>query len=171
MSGVDKSKIKPVPIEKTLTLVNNFLVTTSVFLNSFSENVEKKIAKISHKLTEMEVLLAVFEAKLNSVPMLEEVQPPPGVGSSSSQTTGAQPSAAASSSSSSQPGSGVPPPPPPPLSGSTEITPASAESTWGEEYKSFEKMLKVGVPFMVVQQKAVAAGLDGAVIERIAASF
>lgn len=68
---VDPSRIKPVTLQKTLLLINNFVVNTSIFLNSFSESCEKKISAVSSKVTELEILLAVLEAKLNSIPGLE----------------------------------------------------------------------------------------------------
>lgn len=69
--SVDPSRIKPVTLQKTLLLINNFVVNTSIFLNSFSESCEKKISAVSSKVTELEILLAVLEAKLNSIPGLE----------------------------------------------------------------------------------------------------
>ena len=59
--SLDKTKIKPVPVQKTLILINNFIVNTTQFFNAFSETVEKKVSKISNKITEIEILLAVLE--------------------------------------------------------------------------------------------------------------
>lgn len=39
-----------------------------VFLNQFSESCENKISRVSTKVTELEILLSVLEAKLNSIP-------------------------------------------------------------------------------------------------------
>ena len=59
---VDPSKIKPIPLSTTLLLVNQFITQTTVFLNSFSEAMEKKISKVSSRVTELEILMSVFEA-------------------------------------------------------------------------------------------------------------
>jgi Subunit CCDC53 of WASH complex len=46
--------------------VNNFIVNTTTFLNDFSQDCEGKFMKISSRITDLETLLMVFEAKLNS---------------------------------------------------------------------------------------------------------
>ena len=66
---VDKKVIKPVPLQKTLILVNNFLVHTADLFNSFSSTVEDKISNISSKITELEILLSVLDVELKSTPL------------------------------------------------------------------------------------------------------
>jgi hypothetical protein len=51
MEGIEPSKIKPLPMQTTLLLVNQFVTQTTVFLNSFSETIEKKISKVSSRGT------------------------------------------------------------------------------------------------------------------------
>ena len=60
---IEPSKIRPLPTQTTLLLVNQFIVQTTSFLNSFSETIEKKISKVSSRVTELEILLAVFEVR------------------------------------------------------------------------------------------------------------
>ena len=67
-----QSKVKPVPIPKTLLLVNNFVSSTTSFLNHFSNLCEEKLIYISEKVTELEIMLAMLEAKLRSIPQLCE---------------------------------------------------------------------------------------------------
>ena len=63
--------MRPVPIQQTLLLLNNFITNTTVFLSEFSDSCEKKISKVSAKINEIEITMAVLEAKLNSIPGLE----------------------------------------------------------------------------------------------------
>ena len=60
-------QIKAIPIQKTILAVNNFVVTTTIFLNNFSMSCEEKFMKISSRITDLETVLLIFEAKLNSV--------------------------------------------------------------------------------------------------------
>jgi len=169
---VEPSKIKPLPTQTTLLLVNQFVVQTTMFLNSFSETIEKKISKVSSRVTELEILLAVFEAKLNSIPG----------GSDSSPASAPAPAAAAAapSSSSTPPPPTAPPgqkPPPPPAGGggsggahtagstyttaTATATTASADTEEGggsvvgpmvkdhPDYAKFFKMLKVCISVTV----------------------
>lgn len=70
---VDLSQLRAIPLRKTLLLVNNFVSNTSRYLNHFSAVCEDKMATISHKLTHLEIQLAILETKLNSIPDLDHV--------------------------------------------------------------------------------------------------
>lgn len=150
--------------------MNNFVANTADFFNSFSETIEKKISKVSNKVTELETLLAVLEAKLNSIPGLEGVPPvidsaPPP---SSSVPHSAQPEAQSVS-------GAAPPSSAPAETSTTEISTEVVASGYGDssmipilqhpDYEAYFKLLRVGVPGPVVQAKIVAAGLDGSVID------
>lgn len=168
-----------------MILVNNFVANTTVFFNNFTEIIEKKISKVSNKITEVEILLAVLEAKLNSVPGLESIDTKaaatapqaapkpaePPIGSATSAPPAPAPPAASSA-----------PPPPPSDSGKSGAAPepaAVAPEPEVEEvkapsladdpdYAQFIRLLKVGVPLFVVQAKAAAAGLDPSKLEPFA---
>jgi hypothetical protein len=144
-------------------LLNNFVANTTSFFNAFSETVEKRISSVSSKITDLETLLAVLEAKLNSVPDLEsiEVVPPPAQTAPAVHTTATtapvhdiaplgEPSAA----------------PIPPAEAATATVDANmCPVSEHPDYSAFFKLLKVGVPPFVVQAKIVAAGLDGSMID------
>ena len=49
-------------------MVNYFILNTSQFLNSFANVTEQKIHGIDEKLDELEAVIALFEAKFNSLP-------------------------------------------------------------------------------------------------------
>jgi len=152
-----------------------------VFLNSFSESCEKKISAVSSKVTELEILLAVLEAKLNSIPGLEF---------NSSDLPTAAPTAASTphERASDPPDSLSPPAPPappaPPVPPTTSAAGASEDAALSTsvvvaggppdgmvaakdhpDYAGFFKMLRVGVPTAVVANKMSGAGLDSSVLD------
>lgn len=155
----------------SLLLVNNFLISTTNFINQFSETVEKKISGISTKVTELEILLAVLEAKLNSIPGLEfsSADLPP-MQQSNGTSHAPSPSPA---------GPGAAPAPPPTSSSATaaaaavaapaaapaEVKPAGVAAKDHPDYAAFFKMLRVGVPQQVVAGKMTAAGFNAAILD------
>ena len=63
---VDLSQIAPpVPVRKTIMVVNQFVVNTTHFLNTFASVCETKLAKVSADLDRVHVLLALLETKIN----------------------------------------------------------------------------------------------------------
>lgn len=120
-------------------------MSSTSFLNTFTENAELKISKISNKITELEILLAVLEAKLNSVPGLDVQEEEP-----SSIPTATTPTVQTETSESE-------------ARSDTAAPSVSAEDR--SKYAEFEKMLKVGVPSFVVEAKMAAAGLDPGMLQ------
>jgi len=127
----------------------------------FSDTVEKKIAKVSNRITDLETLLAVFEAKLNSVPDLDadENKSTHITSSLNIPATVEQPSASSNN-------------------GSTvlraeesmlDVLPSSSQRkvpvSEHPSYVQFFTLLKVGVPSFVVQAKVSAAGLDPSMVD------
>lgn len=172
---------------KTLVLINNFIASTSVFFNNFTEVIEDKISKLSNKITDVEILLAVLEAKLNSIPGLDHIEaakaPAPATSNASSSNPSSSNTSAHSTAASPAPASA-------PVNAntpqSTESTTAAAAAQPSNEasapaaeeeapkppsladdpdYGPFFRLLKVGVPLFVVQAKAAAAGLDPSAFE------
>ena len=157
MNGTPQT-IKPVPMALTLILINNFMISTTNFVNSFSETVEKKISNISSKVTELEILLAVLEAKLNSIPGLEfssgdlpPTAPPSSSAPATSVPAGALPSSSTAPAQAAPAAAAAPPPPPQQAGIAAKDHPS---------YAPFFKMLRVGVPQPVVTGKVTAAGLN-----------
>jgi Ca2+-binding EF-hand superfamily protein len=149
-------QIKPIPIHKTLLLVNNFVVSTSAFINEFAEACETKISGVSSKINELEILLAVLEAKLGSIPGLDSV-------GAATNLPPLQKEAEVPANLPTVPNAAPEP--------AVAAAPAPAASAGGPpikddpEYAPFFKMLKVGVPMPVVQQKVAASGLDPSLLE------
>ncbi|DAZ94703.1 TPA: hypothetical protein N0F65_000018 [Lagenidium giganteum] len=67
---MDLTQLPAIPITKSLLLVNNFVSNTTRFLNHFAHECEERINKVSTNLTRVEILLAILEAKPNSIPDL-----------------------------------------------------------------------------------------------------
>lgn len=123
---VDLSQLPMIPMAKSLLLVNNFVANTTRFLNHFANDCEERITRVSTSLTRVEILLAILEAKLDSIPDLE-------VTDSEIQAAGQSISGEAPLQASVEPSIGIdsqdlpstdagfgfvpPPPPPPPPSG------------------------------------------------------
>jgi len=165
--SLDKTKIKPIPIQKTLSLINNFVISSTSFFNTFTENVETKISKISNKITELEILLAVLEAKLNSVPGIDipveqtpQQQPASQKAEQKSEIPLPQQDILPELNTSQQEYNESYSMPPP----SVEEPQPVADPIDRSKYVEFEKFLKVGVPTFVVRAKVIAAGLDPTVL-------
>jgi WASH complex subunit CCDC53 len=150
-------------------LINNFVLNTAVFLNSFAETVERKISIVSNKVTELEILLTVLEEKLNSVPGLEVEgsAPVPQASAPVSQPAPTTSATTAPPPSTPAPPSGPSSAPPPPALAAQEAPVEAPKPSLADDpdYAPFVKMIKVGVPKFVVVAKATAAGLDGARLE------
>ena len=146
-------QIHPVPIQKTLLLINNFVFNTTSFLNNFTDSCEKKLSRVSGKLSELEILLVVLEAKLDSVPDLSGSTPAPAATSAA-----AAPAAAPSSTPAPAAADAAPTP-----SSAPEPAPAPVDSGMvavedHPDYRPFAKLLKVGVPLQAAKNKLMAAG-------------
>ena len=49
-------------------MMNYFILNTSQFLNAFANVTERNIHKIDNKLDDLETIIAIYEAKLDSLP-------------------------------------------------------------------------------------------------------
>uniref|UniRef100_M4C1M4 Uncharacterized protein n=1 Tax=Hyaloperonospora arabidopsidis (strain Emoy2) TaxID=559515 RepID=M4C1M4_HYAAE len=67
---MDLSQLPAIPAAKSLLLINNFVANTTRFLNHFAHECEERITRVSDNVTRVEILLAILEAKLNSIPDL-----------------------------------------------------------------------------------------------------
>ncbi|KAE9122313.1 hypothetical protein PF005_g7178 [Phytophthora fragariae] len=67
---VDLSQLPSIPAAQSLLLINNFVANTTRFLNHFAHECEERITRVSDNVTRVEILLAILEAKLSSIPDL-----------------------------------------------------------------------------------------------------
>jgi len=185
MSSLDLQKVKPLPIQKTIALINNFILISTNFLNNLSETCEKRLSIVSSKATELEILLAVLEAKLNSIPGLEfSENSKPGIelnlASKTIPTADTQNTTAQTTFSN-----------PPDNSNNQNVNIANPNQTVNSptemnshqnnsnsilakdhpSYEPFFKMSRLGVPLQAVKNKVIQAGLNPDIIDDPEASI
>ncbi|XP_040886393.1 WASH complex subunit 3 [Toxotes jaculatrix] len=168
-SGVDLTKVPAIQQRRVVAYLNQFVVHTVRFLNRFSSVCEEKLANISLRIQQIETTLCILEAKLSSIPGLEDVTID---GISQQQTTQANGPTAAPQSQTGGPPAGTLPPPEPaqtaPEAAATQKAEAAAAAAAENvmtvakdpRYARYLKMVQVGVPVMAIRNKMVMEGLD-----------
>ena len=94
---IDVNATSAIPFDRTINLVNIFILKSTEFLNNFSLHSESQLREIGRRLNQVEALISILESKLDSIPNL-------GVSSS-------VPSQPASTPTTSDPSESLPPPP------------------------------------------------------------
>ncbi|KAJ4924873.1 hypothetical protein JOQ06_003823 [Pogonophryne albipinna] len=176
-SGVDLTKVPAIQQRRVVAYLNQFVVHTVRFLNRFSTVCEEKLANISLRIQQIETTLSILEAKLSSIPGLEDVtieglsqrQPAQANG----QANG--PSTATQSQTGGPPAGSLPPPE---ISQAAQTAPepatppqveAAAENVMtvakDPRYARYLKMVQVGVPVMAIKNKMVLEGLDSNLLD------
>lgn len=163
---LDPNTLRPIAIQKTLLLVNTFVISTVEFLNSFVDNCEKRLCHVSSRISEMETILQILDTKLNSIPSLDYSSNDLPASASRTTDMSSQPSSndqsqQNASDSNNQSGSKAPPPPPPPSGNPEPVMPAGmiAAKDHPAIYAIF-KLLRVGVPEGIVRSKLQDKGFD-----------
>ncbi|XP_034433986.1 WASH complex subunit 3 isoform X4 [Hippoglossus hippoglossus] len=109
-SGVDLTKVPAIQQRRIVAYLNQFVVHTVRFLNRFSTVCEEKLANISLRIQQIETTLSILEAKLSSIPGLEDVTIE-GIGQPQQPTAQANgPTAATQSQAGAPPAEMLPPP-------------------------------------------------------------
>jgi hypothetical protein len=62
---MDPREQPPVPVKKTLVIVNHFIIQTTRFLNHFSTLAEEKLQKVFHDINRIETTLVLLESRLH----------------------------------------------------------------------------------------------------------
>jgi hypothetical protein len=65
---IDYTGQPPVDFKRTNTLTNYLILNTAQFLNSFSQVAESKLHLVDEKLDEIETIISLYEAKMESMP-------------------------------------------------------------------------------------------------------
>uniref|UniRef100_UPI003AACC673 WASH complex subunit 3 isoform X3 n=1 Tax=Centroberyx gerrardi TaxID=166262 RepID=UPI003AACC673 len=146
-SGVDLTKVPAIQQRRVVAYLNQFVVHTVRFLNRFSTVCEEKLANISLRIQQIETTLSILEAKLSSIPGLEDVTVE---GVSQRQTAEANgPTASQSQTDEAAP---------------EQKAEAAAENVMtvakDPRYARYLKMVQVGVPVMAIKNKMVMEGLN-----------
>jgi len=175
--AVDLTKAPPINCKRTLAFVNHFITHTVQFLNRFSGDCEQKLSGVHNRITNLELTLGLLEAKLASIPGLENVQA--SAKQSTQQPTQQpinQPTTQPTTQPISQPDKSsevAQPSPSVELSTSLEVpesdaqdTPVSANPVSADpRYARFFKMVKMGVPEPAVKVKMTAEGIDPDILD------
>ncbi|XP_029351469.1 WASH complex subunit 3 isoform X3 [Echeneis naucrates] len=149
-SGVDLTKVPAIQQRRIVAYLNQFVVHTVRFLNRFSTVCEEKLANISLRIQQIETTLCILEAKLSSIPGLEDVTVD---GVSQQQTAQANGPTTASQSPQT-------PPEAAPLQKAEEAEENVMTVAKDPRYARYLKMVQVGVPVMAIRNKMVMEGLD-----------
>ncbi|XP_036977978.1 WASH complex subunit 3 [Acanthopagrus latus] len=164
-SGVDLTKVPAIQQRRVVAYLNQFVVHTVRFLNRFSTVCEEKLSNISLRIQQIETTLCILEAKLSSIPGLEDVTV-----DGLSQRKPAQANGTASAHQNQTDGPPAEPLPPPgpaqtaPEPATTQKAEAPADNVMtvakDPRYARYLKMVQVGVPVMAIRNKMVLEGLD-----------
>lgn len=162
-SGVDLTKVPAIQQRRVVAYLNQFVVHTVRFLNRFSTVCEEKLSNISLRIQQIETTLCILEAKLSSIPGLEDVTVDGLSQRQPAQSNG--PTAASQSQTKSPPAVSLPPPEPTqaaPEPAATQKAAAENVMTVAKDprYARYLKMVQVGVPVMAIRNKMVLEGLD-----------
>lgn len=165
-SGVDLTKVPAIQQRRTVAYLNQFIVHTVRFLNRFSTVCEEKLASISLRVQQIETTLCILEAKLSSIPGLEDVTVDEVSPQQNNQTNGLS---VRQRETENAPEESMPhtesvqsQPEPPTIQRAEETTPDMNVITVSKDprYARYLKMVQVGVPVMAIKNKMVLEGLD-----------
>ncbi|XP_031205306.1 WASH complex subunit 3 isoform X1 [Mastomys coucha] len=165
-SGIDLTKVPAIQQKRTVAFLNQFVVHTVQFLNRFSAVCEEKLADLSLRIQQIETTLNILDAKLSSIPGLEDVTvevSPLSVttvtNGSHSETTSEQPQMYIKTlQQNSRQDSGV----------QESEVPSENVLTVAKDprYARYLKMVQVGVPVMAIRDKMISEGLDPELLEK-----
>lgn len=158
-SGIDLTKVPAIQQKRTVAFLNQFVVHTVQFLNRFSTVCEEKLADLSLRIQQIETTLNILDAKLSSIPGLDDVTvevSPLSVTSvtngSRSETTSEQPQQNSTQDSGPQ---------------ESEVSSESILTVAKDpRYARYLKMVQVGVPVMAIRNKMISEGLDPELLEK-----
>ncbi|XP_077628397.1 WASH complex subunit 3 isoform X3 [Crocuta crocuta] len=185
-SGIDLTKVPAIQQKRTVAFLNQFVVHTVQFLNRFSTVCEEgrverdnsrivsrkeqiphphtphhqKLADLSLRIQQIETTLNILDAKLSSIPGLDdvtfEVSPVNTTGitnESHSETTSEKSQQNSLQDSGPQ---------------ESEVTPENILTVAKDpRYARYLKMVQVGVPVMAIRNKMISEGLDPDLLEKI----
>ncbi|XP_003405343.1 WASH complex subunit 3 isoform X1 [Loxodonta africana] len=158
-SGIDLTKVPAIQQKRTVAFLNQFVVHTVQFLNHFSTICEEKLADLSLRIQQIETTLNILDAKLSSIPGLDDVTFEVPAVSVNSVKNGPQSEATSvqsrqNSVQDSGPREGE-------VAAENILTVAK-----DPRYARYLKMVQVGVPVLAIRNKMISEGLDPDLIER-----
>ncbi|XP_070310150.1 WASH complex subunit 3 isoform X1 [Odocoileus virginianus] len=166
-SGIDLTKVPAIQQKRTVAFLNQFVVHTVQFLNRFSTVCEEKLADLSLRIQQIETTLNILDAKLSSIPGLDDVTFEVSPVNVTRITNGTHSEATSEQSQIYTPcslqqnslqDSGPQ---------ESEVTPENILTVAKDpRYARYLKMVQVGVPVMAIRNKMISEGLDPDLLER-----
>ncbi|XP_074019276.1 WASH complex subunit 3 isoform X3 [Numenius arquata] len=157
-SGIDLTKVPAIQQKRTVAFLNQFVVHTVQFLNRFSTVCEEKLSALSLRIQQIETTLNILDAKLSSIPGLEDVKCQMSSANMNSVTNG--PVAQATTDQQTQNNiheEGLQ---------KTEVVTENVITVAKDpRYARYLKMVQVGVPVMAIRNKMISEGLNPDLLE------
>ncbi|XP_012906977.1 WASH complex subunit 3 isoform X2 [Mustela putorius furo] len=161
-SGIDLTKVPAIQQKRTVAFLNQFVVHTVQFLNRFSTVCEEKLADLSLRIQQIETTLNILDAKLSSIPGLDDVTFEVSPVSVTGVTKESHSETASEKSQNSLQDSGPQ---------ESEVTPENILTVAKDpRYARYLKMVQVGVPVMAIRNKMISEGLDPDLLEKTRSS-
>ncbi|XP_021030080.1 WASH complex subunit 3 isoform X2 [Mus caroli] len=157
-SGIDLTKVPAIQQKRTVAFLNQFVVHTVQFLNRFSAVCEEKLADLSLRIQQIETTLNILDAKLSSIPGLEDVTVEVSPLNVTAVTNGSHSETTSEQLQNSTQDSGV----------QESEAPSENVLTVAKDprYARYLKMVQVGVPVMAIRDKMISEGLDPELLEK-----
>ncbi|XP_050752794.1 WASH complex subunit 3 isoform X3 [Gymnogyps californianus] len=157
-SGIDLTKVPAIQQKRTVAFLNQFVVHTVQFLNRFSTVCEEKLSALSLRIQQIETTLNILDAKLSSIPGLEDVKFEVSSANMNRVTNG--PVAQATTDQQTQNDiheEGLQ---------KTEVVTENVRTVAKDpRYARYLKMVQVGVPVMAIRNKMISEGLNPDLLE------
>jgi len=164
LKSLDYKQIPPIPYRKTVSLVNNFVINTTEFLNKFSYLCEQKLSKVTSEIERLEITLNILEAKLASIPGLEGA-----VQAAAAEEVPSMPVAPSYQSAPISNGGGRDSEEDPEEEAGSQVVEAPRGSFLkvkdDPRFKSYFTLLRVGAPLTQVKMQMKAHGMDPTVLD------
>ncbi|XP_033370189.1 WASH complex subunit 3 isoform X3 [Parus major] len=158
-SGIDLTKVPAIQQKRTVAFLNQFVVHTVQFLNRFSTVCEEKLSALSLRIQQIETTLNILDAKLSSIPGLEDVKFE--VSSENvNVTNGPVAQIATDQQTAASPQSGQNNIQEEGLQKTEVVTENVTTVAKDPRYARYLKMVQVGVPVMAIRNKMISEGLN-----------
>ncbi|XP_059672593.1 WASH complex subunit 3 isoform X3 [Gavia stellata] len=158
-SGIDLTKVPAIQQKRTVAFLNQFVVHTVQFLNRFSTVCEEKLSALSLRIQQIETTLNILDAKLSSIPGLEDAKFEVSSANMNNVTNG--PVAQATTDQQTTQNNIHEED----LQKTKVITENVRTVAKDPRYARYLKMVQVGVPVMAIRNKMISEGLNPDLLE------
>ncbi|XP_040416729.1 WASH complex subunit 3 isoform X2 [Cygnus olor] len=158
-----RREVPAIQQKRTVAFLNQFVVHTVQFLNRFSTVCEEKLSALSLRIQQIETTLNILDAKLSSIPGLEDVKFEVSSANVNSVTNGPAVSTTDQQAAvSPQCGNNIHEE----TLQKTEVVTENIKTVAKDpRYARYLKMVQVGVPVMAIRNKMISEGLNPDLLE------